>query len=725
MENLEDSQYIAHLNGEGQDAPQQLIDHLIHVAELAESFATGPEMKQMAYQCGKYHDVGKYSEEFQEYIRGLKKGRVDHSSAGAQLLFRNREMNSVYEAMCIAGHHTGLPDMGSKLDTGEESSFCGRMKKRIPDYGAYMDELGKPEKLGIPMELLRSQNGIVNTMRMRMLFSSLVDADFLDTERYMNPHQQERGKFASIPELYAAFFDKLQEKGYLSPKNALNEKRCEILKRCIAMGKEPPGMYSLTVPTGGGKTISSFAFALEQAKKYGKERIIYVIPYTSIIEQTSYILKSFLGNQNVLEHHSQVDYDDTNEDMLQKRLAAENWDAPIIVTTNVQFFESLFANKTSRCRKLHNVANSVIIYDEAQMLPTNFLKAVTQAMECLAKEFQCTEVLCSATQPALDDFFAERPKEIMDNISEMYKFFKRTKFQDDGLQTYETIGEQISRSKQALCVCLTKAEAQKIYAAVADQDNCWYLSTDLCPLHRHKVIEEMKRRLKAGETCRVVSTSIISVGVDIDFPVVYIEETGIDSLIQGGGRCNREGKYPLEESIVHIFQTEESQKSRFLKQERQCTQVTKASVSVEISSPTAIECYFKHLYQAKEVILDEKKILEKSNRLSFAQIAKDFHLIEDHTKTVFIPLDEDAEAIANQLRLGVRNRELMRKAAKYSVNVYSGAYTHTNGLYEQLINDGYAIELDENLAILTNLEKVYDEKMGLHYHHEEGMGICW
>ncbi|MCD2436570.1 CRISPR-associated endonuclease Cas3'', partial [Acidaminococcus sp. NSJ-142] len=311
MENLEDSQYIAHLNGEGQDAPQQLIDHLIHVAELAESFATGPEMKQMAYQCGKYHDVGKYSKEFQEYIRGLMKGGVDHSSAGAQLLFRNREMNSVYEAMCIAGHHAGLPDMGSKLDTGEESSFCGRMKKRIPDYGAYMNELGKPEKLGIPMELLRSQNSIVNTMRMRMLFSSLVDADFLDTERYMNPHQQERGKFASIPELHAAFFDKLQEKGYLSAKNALNEKRCEILKRCIAMGKEPPGMYSLTVPTGGGKTISSFAFALEQAKKYGKERIIYVIPYTSIIEQTSYVLKSFLGNQNVLEHHSQVDYSGT------------------------------------------------------------------------------------------------------------------------------------------------------------------------------------------------------------------------------------------------------------------------------------------------------------------------------------------------------------------------------------------------------------------------------
>lgn len=724
-------QYIAHLDPDQVRAPQSLLEHLQNVSKLAEQFAVTPEMKAVAAQCGLYHDSGKFSQEFQKYIRGLKHGRIDHSTAGAQLLQQTGSLTGRLEAFCIAGHHAGIPNGGSRVDTANEGTLCGRLKKEIPDFSAYKRELPPPQRL-MEFEKVASQYGIPQNpnciainLWLRMLFSCLVDADFLDTEAYMKNGQVQRGQFATIDELAAKFFSLLKAKGFFAPKNNINRKRCEILCRCMDYGKKrPAGIYTLTVPTGGGKTISAFAWAMEQARTYHKKRIIYVIPYTSIIEQTADNLCSFLGDENVIEHHSQAEYDDTQEKLSRKRLATENWDAPVIVTTNVQFFESLFANRTSRCRKLHNMADSVILFDEVQMFPVNFLTPVLQSLEALVQRFSCSLLFCSATQPEFNSAtipslkLHPKPVEIMDNLPDLYRFFKRTIMVNEGLKDYDWVADRISENPQCLCICLTKDEALQIYQRVKGE--CTYLSTNLCPSHRQQVIQEMKEKLKKGEICRMVSTSIISVGVDIDFPVVYLEENGVDSLIQGAGRCNREGKKSAAESLVHIFSTEKIQNSRFMRQERQCMQLVEQQYS-DMTLPDAIKAYFQELYGAKESILDEKGILELSGKVAFATIGEKFKLIEDHTRNLFIPWDDEAKQIEQQLRAGIFTRELMRKAGKYMVSVWSQKGTQP-GLYEQLLNDGLADPLDDQMAILKDLS-IYDSKTGLTYKQQEGRGL--
>lgn len=594
------------------------------------------------------------------------------------------------------------------------------MKKKILPYENGLQEISYPDEIDSKAFLRFKDDPVAGALFIRMLFSCLVDADFLDTERYVLSEHVQRGNFSTIEELEKLFFQVLAEKGYLAPESDINRKRTEILRKCIDMGTEKTGLYTLTVPTGGGKTISSLAFAMKHAVIHKKERIIYAIPYTSIIEQTAEVFEGFLGKNDIIEAHSQVEYDDTSESMERKRLATENWDAPLIVTTNVQFFESLFANRTSRCRKLHNIANSVIILDEAQMLPVAFLKPVLNAIEALVKYFNCTVVLCSATQPYLEGegLLSMKPKEIMENIPELYGFFKRVQFRDEGQLSYQDIGEKLRRQKQVLCIAQTKAEAGEIYEEIKDKDS-FYLSTNLFPIHRQRIIREIKKRLKAGITCRVVSTSIISVGVDIDFPEVYLELSGLDSLIQGAGRCNREGKRSLKESVAHIFSTEKIMKSRFMKQERQIMASLRNQFR-DISEPEAIKQYFDKLYEAKDSILDDKEIKELSAKMAFAEIGRRVKLIENETKSVFIPYDEDAQIIAEKLRCGIYTRELMRRAGKYIVNVQSSYTKNSLGVFENLCRDGYAEQLGADLAILTDME-VYDEKMGFIYKHGEGM----
>lgn len=719
------SKYIAHLDPEGKKAPQSLKDHLINVSRLAAEFAPTSELMEAARQCGLYHDVGKYSAEFQKYLLGQRHSRVDHSSAGAQLLAKNGNPTSIFEAFCIAGHHAGLPDFGASVDLAGEGTLSARLKKTIPDYSAYHQELGKPEKKQAFESVARNflingqADSIGQSLWLRMLYSCLVDGDFLDTEAYMQGGMVKRGGFASLEQLRDRFFSGLEKKGFFSPENELNRKRCEILRQCIQKGeKKENGLYTLTVPTGGGKTISAFAWALEKAKACGKSRIIYVIPYTSIIEQTADILRSYLGEENVIEHHSQVEYDDSDEQMDPRRLATENWDAPVIVTTNVQFFESLFANRSSRCRKLHNIANSILLFDEAQMFPVNYLIPVLRSLDALINHFSCSALLCSATQPQLGRFWQKEPQELMEDIPSLYDFFKRTHLIDDGILSYDQVAEAMENKPQSLCICLTKGEAREIYTRV--HDDCLYLSTNLCPAHRQQIIRIMKEKLQKGEPCRVVSTSIISVGVDIDFPVVYVEESGVDSLIQGAGRCNREGKKKAEDSPVHIFATENSQKSRFLQQERQSTRLVERNYP-DLAAPEAIADYFKWLYRSKEGILDEKGIVKLSARGEYASIGQKFHLIDDHTKNVLIPWNEEAQTIAEKLRKGIRTRQLLRKAGRYMVSVWSQTKGQP-GLYEQMLADGVTEAIDDQMAVLKDLS-VYQEKTGLTYQQEEGRGL--
>lgn len=715
---------------------QSLTDHLDGTMRLAEGFGAGMGLGAEAGRLGKIHDKGKDTPEFQDYIYGRKRARVDHSTAGAKSFFKNKDIGKLrlIGALCVAGHHTGIPDLGSKVDTAETSTLQGRMKKDISS--VLHPELYSMDSTSINKnhlnELMASGNLLDVMMLTRMLFSCLVDADFLDTEAFMNNQPVRENEFPSLKEIAAMFWSRLEEDGYFRPKNALNEKRCEILHTCMRKGEGKQGLYSLTVPTGGGKTISSMAFAMKQAMKWQKERIIYVIPYLSIIEQTADVFRALLGNHAVLESHSQVDYDSLPEEGSEEagrvadrmKLAAENWDAPVVITTNEQFFESLYANKTSRCRKLHNIANSVIILDEAQMMPVDFLKPCLHALEQLVHYYGCTVVLCSATQPELGRYLQKGPTEIMENVGELFQFFKRVTFDIDGETDYAEIAKKLDECEQVLCIASTKKEAEKIFELLDGE--AMYLSTNLCPAHRREIIRKMKTRLRDGKPCRVVSTSIISVGVDIDFPVVYLQYTGLDSLIQGAGRCNREGRQSLQKSRAHIFWTKESKKSLFMRKEKQVTDMVRKKYNAEeMTEPSAIRTYFETWYQSNEGNLDYREIEKLAQSLSFAEIGKRFHLIHDSTKSVFIPFDEKARNIKEQLMMGNRSRQLMRAAGAYMIHVrYSKAQGQSD--FMKLLTQGQ-IEMfpgDENLAYLVNMED-YDAELGLKIKSEDGVGIMW
>lgn len=724
-----------HIQGE---RVQSLTDHLDGTMRLAEGFGAGMGLGAEAGLLGKIHDKGKDTPTFQDYIYGRKRGRVDHSTAGAKSFFENKDIGwlRLIGALCVAGHHTGIPDLGSKVDTAETSTLRGRMKKDISS--VLHPELYSMDSTSINKnhlkELTASGNSLDVMMLTRMLFSCLVDADFLDTEAFMNNQPVRKNEFSSLKEIAAMFWSRLEEDGYFRPKNALNGKRCEILRTCMQKGEGKQGLYSLTVPTGGGKTISSMAFAMKQAMKWHKERIIYVIPYLSIIEQTADVFRALLGNHAVLESHSQVDYDSLPEEGSEEagrvaermKLAAENWDAPVVITTNEQFFESLYANKTSKCRKLHNISNSVIILDEAQMMPVDFLKPCLHALEQMVHYYGCTVVLCSATQPELGRYLhlQKDPTEIMENVGELFQFFKRVTFDIDGETDYAEIAKKLDEYEQVLCIASTKKEAEKIFELLDGE--AMYLSTNLCPAHRREIIREIKTRLRDGKSCRVVSTSIISVGVDIDFPVVYLQYTGLDSLIQGAGRCNREGRQSLQKSRAHIFWTKESKKSPFMRKEKQVTDMVRKKYSAEeMTEPSAIRTYFENWYQSNEGNLDYREIEKLAQSLSFAEIGKRFHLIQDSTKSVFIPFDEKARNIKEHLMMGNRSRQLMRAAGAYMINVrYSKAQGQSD--FMKLLTQGQ-IEMfpgDENLAYLVNMED-YDAELGLKIKSEDGVGIMW
>lgn len=607
--------YIAHKRDDG--TVQTVKEHLVGTAKLARKFGSVFGMGEIAEQIGLFHDVGKYSAEFQDYIWERRSGRVDHSSAGAQLLANYMSGIAAYIAdACIAAHHTGLLNTGNRCDLDEDGTLMARLKKKVPDFSAFQTNLPQPPKVTAP----EIDSNFSCMVFVHMLFSCLTDADFLDTERFMQP-EAERNDWDDIEVLAATFWRKLNEKGFLTgkpPINAqhtdINAKRTEILQKAIAEGqKTAGGIFTLTVPTGGGKTIASTAFALAKCQALGLRRIIYVIPYTSIIEQTADVLRGLLNEEgdrdNILEHHSSAAYDEIEGDEKSERykLAAENWDAPIVVTTNVQFFESLFASRTSKCRKLHNIADSVVIFDEAQMFPVAYLKIFLQMIAELNKRYGVTCLLASATQPPWIRAFGKIKTdvaELMPNAAGLHDFFARVTYKNMGTVKVNDIAQKMRQNKQAVTIALTKKSAMAIYQSLGEEDGNYYLSTNLCPKHRREVIAEIKRRLlsEQGETCRVVSTSVISVGVDLDFPIGFAEFAGLDSIIQAAGRVNREGKHEKEESVMYIFTLRREEGFSLNADMKQRCAATEIAIRNEddISCPKAVENIFRN-YTAQKI----------------------------------------------------------------------------------------------------------------------------
>lgn len=716
---------IAHICDDGKE--QSVKEHLENTAILSRKFGDKFDSGDYAYICGLLHDIGKYSQRFQERIRG-KDIRVDHSTAGAQEIDKAIKNFGKLLAYCIAGHHGGLPNGGSASDTEAESSLCGRLNKSLEDdYSCFAQEIDLRANIPASPPKLRLLNkgGFTVSFYIRMLYSCLVDADFLDTESFISAGSVDRTScynmelFHMLLNKYIAYFDKSERE--------INKKRREILSACINKAKLEKGLYTLTVPTGGGKTVSSFAFALHHVIEHKMDRIIYVIPYTSIIEQNAGVFKKILGEENVLEHHVNFDFSDEDENkILQKqKLSSENWDMPVIVTTNVQFFESLFANKSSRCRKLHNIANSVIIFDEAQMLPIDYLKPCIMSIAELIHNYGSTAVLCTATQPAVDGLFPKEIAsiEICENTKQLYEFFKRIKVKLRGDMGLQSLSEDLNSHKQVLCIVNTKKQALKIFDEIKG-DDAFHLSTSMCPAHRKLVIAEIKSRLKKEMPCRVVSTQLIEAGVDVDFPIVYRAIAGIDSIVQAAGRCNREGKRAFGE--VFVFEPQDELKTRLPYTLQRPLEITKSIIRRydDIMQPEAIEAYFKELYGMEgESGLDIKNIFKDLEggaigcnfNFPFKDVAEQFTLIEDHTYPIIIPFDDKAKHLIEKLKYADQYGGILRSLQSYSVNVYE------TSLKNLLANGTIRRERDE--IYILNDEKQYDEMTGLNLTCETGNGI--
>lgn len=684
---------------------QSIEAHLKGTGDLAETFAAEFGAAANGKLCGLAHDIGKYSDEFQLRLRSGKK--VDHATAGAIECFK---IKAAFEAVCVIGHHSGLPNVGHKdADTTESQTFFGRKLRAeqggIPDYRKNWNG-----HIALPQDYFRpSGRGFATAFYIRMLYSCLVDADYIDTETFMNGDAG-RGNYEPL----SALCDKLT--AYISkwnnPTREIDILRQKILNSCIEKASAPRGIFSLTVPTGGGKTVASMAFALNHAVANSMKRIIYVIPYTSIIEQNAKVFRDILGQENVVEHHSQVSHElseDADELEYRSALATENWDAPVIVTTAVQFFESLYANRSSKCRKLHNIANSVIIFDEAQMIPSNNLRPCVAAIAELVRAYNATAVLCTATQPAIDEMLLEYSKkesvvELCPDVDGMFEKFRRTSFEKEGRLTTDELVSRLESQQQVLCIVNTRKFAQEVYEALPSEGR-FHLSTLMCPVHRKQKLDEIRERLKSGKTCRVVSTSLIEAGVDVDFPRVFREMAGLDSILQAAGRCNREGKRSAESSIVTVFESE-NKVNKLIAVNRDAAEETVRDWT-QPNTTSTIERYSK-AYRDFLRNDDKSGVMTASEKgisgcgLPFEWIAKEFKLIDQNTFTVYISVGEGKELIS-RLREGERSRELYRKAGMYSVSIYEN---HFNAL----INAGAAEPFGDDAAILTDLSLYSDEK---------------
>ena len=663
--------YLAHLTEDGRT--QTILEHLKGTASLCSAFAAAFDAEAQGQLAGMAHDIGKYSAAFQRRLHGGPK--VDHASAGA---FECLKAQQLAAAFAISGHHGDLPDGGGRGDAAGTGTFWGRInrasQRNLEDYHAWQSEFSLPHA-NTPAFAGTRLEGMFFT---RMLFSCLVDADYTDTGAFMDNSPYLPASSSSMEELWRRL--ETYVSGWFPPKGALNMQRCVILEQCMSAGAQyGPGLFTLTVPTGGGKTVASLSFALAQAKARRMKRIVYVIPYTSIIEQTAQIFREILGDENVLEFHSGVQFDQQEDDASSPETApltrsVETWDVPVIVTTAVQFFESLYACRPSKCRKLHNLAQSVLIFDEAQMLPLPYLRPCVWAIAQLVRHYGASAVLCTATQPALDPIFQEFAPEIpIREICPMaeahWESFRRVSFQQAGTLSWMDLAARLQQQEQVLCVVNTRRAAREVFHQLSGSGN-FHLSTLMYPAHRKRILDEIRRRLRDGLPCRVVSTSLIEAGVDVDFPAVYRELSGLDSILQAAGRCNREGKRPPEDSIVTIFQGEDPPPRLFE------TSIGAGKIVLDhcqdVSSRAAIHTYFSTLLDLKGAeAQDARHILPlmESEFFPFRTVAERFHLIESPTTTVYLLLEEGA-GLVELLRSGQYSRTLYRRLGQYGVSVY-------------------------------------------------------
>lgn len=695
---------IAHVtrNADGSwRTPQTLEEHLEKTAQKAELFASKFDSGVWGKTISWAHDVGKGRPAWQNSIRfrtgfnafdeeaGLEgmPGKIPHAIQGAMLAEQifGKQRGRIM-AYCIAGHHAGLPDWSSAAGTGKASlEYQESQAPGLDDIDpSIVDGLSSLEP-GMPP--WKFANGLDMPLWIRMLFSCLVDADFLDTESYMDHDKASlRGEYAPLGLLLERFNEYNLKLDRDSDNTTVNEIRRKVRSKCIQMAAEDQGIFSLTVPTGGGKTLSSLAFGLNHAIKHSLDRIIYVIPYTSIIEQNAEVFRAVVGSEQVVEHHSNLDEKDST---YPSRLAAENWDAPIIVTTAVQFFESLFASRPGRCRKLHNIARSVVVLDEAQLLPAKFLQPILDTMQLLSDRYRVSFVISTATQPAFgqrmigDSKFRglKNIREIMgspEEVDQIYRGLERYQvyFPPD-LQVkseWEDIARELKQYEQVLCVVSDRKSCRELYSLMPT--GTYHLSALMCGQHRSEVITQIKQKIRDGSPVRVISTQLVEAGVDLDFPIVYRAFAGLDSIAQAAGRCNREGKLPQPGRVV-VFIPPRPAPMGIL---RKAAETTVNIVNGNRKDPvhhSLFGRFFSELYW-KINSLDENNIIKlldpkqndiKECSMYFRTAAARFRLIDESTHAIVVPY-HDGAALIDSLKTNGPDWRLLRKLQRYTVNIY-------------------------------------------------------
>lgn len=725
---------------------QPLPEHLSAVAKLAADYALHFGLEKAASAAGLFHDLGKYNPDFQRRLEG-QNIRVDHSTAGAAVLKKLISANSADGAMAefiaygILGHHAGLPD--------KNADEAGCFERRIERYDDKLDPVWRdeltldlsqlmPDRLIQVIGKRKAYAGFDFSVVVRFIFSCLVDADFKDTERFyatLEGRQPDR-QWRSLQDVLPEFLDQFNT--YMIGRRGdgdINRLRGDILNHVRGKAEMSSGLFTLTVPTGGGKTLASLGFALDHAKAHGHRRIIYAIPFTSIVDQTADIFRDVLGSEHILEHHSAIDEEHadikqrpTSRDRL--KLAMEDWAAPVIVTTNVQFFESLFAARTSKARKLHNIAGSIIILDEAQTIPRHLLTPCVRMLDALAHLFGCTIILCTATQPALGapGFPAGLDldgRELAPDPHDLAQRLRRARIERVGkMDNYALVGA-ISKEPQALVIVNSRKHALELYkeAGEAGLDGLVHLTTRQCAAHRRDILKGARRRLKDGQACRVIATSLIEAGVDIDFPKVWRAKAGLDSIVQAAGRCNREGLNPWQESVVTIFSAPD------YKPPSEITGLIGDMSRMvdkhdDLLSLKAIENYFEEVYwRAGPGKLDEKDILKdflinlNGSDFAFRTVAEKFRMIESRMEPVIIPFDDRAEKTIAELAVEqISSGRIARKLQSYVVQVPPQARA-------LLIHNGHVVferpDLRGDQFAVLKSKELYKKEIGLLWENAE------
>lgn len=691
-------EYYAHsLEGRPPNEWQPLEVHLRNVAELAEAFAKPFGSGDWAWNAGWLHDLGKADAAFQGYLRrenglddtGYDLGSVNHSSAGAAFAAEKLGLctGRILSYLC-AGHHAGLPDWDSS-ETGaaalsvrlvEGRDNLNRVRVCADTYAGRLRNCPKPP-------------GFVRSpcdfhLWIRMLYSCLVDADFLDTEEFMNPRQAglRTGFDGGMSDFKVRLDRYLEGKAESAANSRVNAIRQEVLAACRQAARQLPGLYSLTVPTGGGKTLSGMAFAMDHAVRHGKKRVVYVIPYTSIIEQTAAVLGEVFGADNVIEHHSSLD---PEKETPRSRLAAENWDAPIIVTTNVQFFESLHGARSSACRKLHNLVDSVVILDEAQLIPPELLTPCIGVMNQLVRHYGVTMVLATATQPALRGLDPQ-PVEIIPPELDLYARLNRVDYEVHDLSVrlgWPDVAVRLREQRQVLCVVNTRKDCHDLHQMMPE--GTIHLSALMCGAHRSLTIAGIKDRLRRNEPVRVISTQLVEAGVDIDFPVVFRAVAGLDSIAQAAGRCNREGR--LDRGTVHVFAPPDATPRGLLRKGEDATRELLVCSIPDLRQPELYRRYFELFYaRLNDTGTSFKDWLERDAIpalvFQFRTAASEFKLIEDQAQqAVFVRYGESSRWL-DQLRTIGPTRETLRRLQRYSVSLSRWDFSKAvaDGLVEEL-----------------------------------------